>query len=280
MESHAKYTLVGAVVLTLLGLTIFAALWLSRAGDTREYTSYAVYFRHHSLAGLQEDSAVTMRGIKVGTVKSLEIATPDVEQVKVVLKIESETPVKTDTEAVVQRNLLTGLAYIDLVRTTANAPLLSVKDGEELPVIPEGRSQLDAIASDLPRMIEHFNALVADARGFLTPENQKAAAAILTNLHEISNQFSSNGGDLSGFLSNLTKLSGDLDTLVKKIDLRTEELTRALKGTSSTISLETQNISRDLGRAAQGIAQTVERYQDPASLLGGPPPGALGPGER
>lgn len=280
MESHAKYTLVGAVVLTLLGLTIFAALWLSRAGDTREYTFYAVYFRHHSLAGLQEDSAVTMRGIKVGTVKSLEIATPDVEQVKVVLKIESETPVKTDTEAVVQRNLLTGLAYIDLVRTTANAPLLSVKDGEELPVIPEGRSQLDAIASDLPRMIEHFNALVADARGFLTPENQKAAAAILTNLHEISNQFSSNGGDLSGFLSNLTKLSGDLDTLVKKIDLRTEELTRALKGTSSTISLETQNISRDLGRAAQGIAQTVERYQDPASLLGGPPPGALGPGER
>jgi phospholipid/cholesterol/gamma-HCH transport system substrate-binding protein len=280
MESHAKYTLVGAVVLTLLGLTIFAALWLSRAGDTREYTFYAVYFRHHSLAGLQEDSAVTMRGIKVGTVKSLEIATPDVEQVKVVLKIESETPVKTDTEAVVQRNLLTGLAYIDLVRTTANAPLLSVKDGEELPVIPEGRSQLDAIASDLPRMIEHFNALVADARGFLTPENQKAAAAILTNLHEISNQFSSNGGDLSGFLSNLTKLSGDLDTLVKKIDLRTEELTRALKGTSSTISLETQNISRNLGRAAQGIAQTVERYQDPASLLGGPPPGALGPGER
>jgi phospholipid/cholesterol/gamma-HCH transport system substrate-binding protein len=280
MESHAKYTLVGAVVLTLLGLTIFGALWLSRAGDSREYTFYAVYFRHHSLAGLQEDSAVTMRGIKVGTVKSLEIATPDVEQVKVVLKIESGTPVKTDTEAVVQRNLLTGLAYIDLVRTSANAPLLSIKDGENHPVIPEGRSQLDAITSDLPRMIEHFNALVADARGFLTPENQKAAAAILTNLNDISAQFARNGGDLSGFLTNLSKLSGDLDTLVKKIDLRTDELTRALKGTSSTISLETQNISRDLGRAAQGIAQTIERYQDPASLLGGPPPGALGPGER
>jgi len=280
MEAHAKYTFVGAIVLILLGFTIFGALWLSRAGDTHEYNYYAIYFRHHSLAGLQEDSSVTMRGIKVGTVKSLEIATPDVEQVKVVLKIESETPVKTDTEAVVQRNLLTGLAYIDLVRTSASAPLLSVKDGEDLPVIPEGRSQLDAITSDLPRMIEHFNALVADARGFLTPENQRAAAEILTNLNEISSKFSKNGGDLTNFLSNLSKLSVDLDALVKKIDLRTEELTRALKGTSSTISLETQNMSRDLGRAAQGIAQTIERYQDPASLLGGPPPGALGPGER
>jgi phospholipid/cholesterol/gamma-HCH transport system substrate-binding protein len=280
MESHAKYTLVGTVVLTLLGLTIFGALWLSRAGDTHQYNFYSVYFRHHSLAGLQEDSSVTMRGIKVGTVKSLEIATPDVERVKVILKIESETPIKTDTEAVVLRNLLTGLAYIDLVRTTSGAAPLEVREGESLPIIPEGRSQLDAITSDLPRMIEHFNALVAEARGFLTPENQQAAAEILTNVRSLSAKFSENGGDLSAFISNLSKLSGDLDALVKKIDARSADLTQALKGTSSTISLETQNISRDLGRAAQGIAQTIERYQDPASLLGGPAPGALGPGER
>lgn len=280
MESHAKYTFVGTVVLILLVLTIFGALWLSRAGDTHQYNFYTVYFRHHSLAGLQQDSAVTMRGIKVGSVKSLEIATPDVERVRVMLKIEAETPVKTDTEAVVLRNLLTGLAYIDLVRTSSTAPPLTRRDSEEFPVIPEGRSQLDQITADLPQMMEHFNALVADARGFLTPENQQAASEILTNLKSVSDKLAKSDGDLTGFISNLAKLSGDLDGLVRKIGAGTDELTRSLKSTSSTISLEAQNMSRDLSRAAQGLAQTLERYQDPASLLGGPAPGALGPGER
>jgi phospholipid/cholesterol/gamma-HCH transport system substrate-binding protein len=279
MESHAKYTLVGTVVLVLLGLTLFGGLWLSRAGESRDYALYAVYFRHHSLAGLQEDSAVTMRGIKVGTVKSLAIASPDIERVKVILKIDAGTPVKIDTEAVVQRNLLTGLAYIDLVRTTSDAPFLVKRETEEYPRIPEGRSQFDAITSDIPKMVEEFNELVARARGFLTPENQQAAAEILDNVRTVSAKLARSDNDFTVISRNLAKLSLDLDILARNIDTRTEELSSSLTRTSSTFALEAENAGRDLGRAAQGLAATLEKYQDPASLLAGPAPAALGPGE-
>lgn len=279
MESHAKYTLVGTVVLLLLGLTIFAALWLSRAGDRRDYRLYAVYFRHHSLAGLQEDSVVTMRGIKVGTVQSLAIATPDIERVKVVLKIEASTPVKTDTEAVVQRNLLTGLAYIDLIRSSAEAPYLLKRDTEEYPRIPEGRSQFDALTSDIPRMIEEFNELVVRARGFLTPDNQAAATEILENIRTVSGKWAQADADIATISRNLARLTTDLDALARNIDTRSGELADSLTRTSNTFSLEAQNAGRDLSRVAQGLATTLDKYQDPASLLAGPAPAALGPGE-
>jgi len=279
MESHAQYTLVGTVVLVLVALTVFGALWLSRAGDSREYNYYTVYFKNHSLAGLQQDSAVTMRGIKVGTVKSFRIAPADIERVKVLLKVDAETPVKTDTEAIVQRNLLTGLAYIDLVRSTSGAPFLMARDGEDLPVIPEGRSQLDEITSDVPKMIQEMSGLVAQARAFLTPENQQAAADILANIRTVSEKFASSDSDLSGLAGSLTQLSGNLDTLVKHLDTRTGELTASIQQTSSALALQAQTIGRDIGRAAQGLAVTLDKYQDPKALIAGPAQGALGPGE-
>jgi phospholipid/cholesterol/gamma-HCH transport system substrate-binding protein len=220
-----------------------------------------------------------MRGIKVGTVKSLAIASPDIERVKVILKIDAGTPVKIDTEAVVQRNLLTGLAYIDLVRTTSDAPFLVKRETEEYPRIPEGRSQFDAITSDIPKMVEEFNELVARARGFLTPENQQAAAEILDNVRTVSAKLARSDNDFTVISRNLAKLSLDLDILARNIDTRTEELSSSLTRTSSTFALEAENAGRDLGRAAQGLAATLEKYQDPASLLAGPAPAALGPGE-
>jgi len=280
MEPHAKYTLVGTVVILLIGLTVFSLLWLARSGKDGEHRTYVVFFKRQSLAGLQDDSSVTMRGIRVGSVESLEIAAPDIELVRVLLKIEAETPVKTNTRAVVVRNLLTGLAYIDLIGSTSDSPYLVRRKGDDYPVIPEGESQLEAIANDLPRLVAQLNGAVNSLSGFLTDENRAAFSGILRNIETISARFAEDDSALTGLAHDLAALSRSLRTFTDRLDTRTEEIVRSLTTTSTVVADESRNLSRDVSRAARSVVTTLERYKDPVALLAGPPPQALGPGEE
>ena len=94
-----------------------------------------------------------MRGVKVGRVESYELSPQNINQVDVTIRVEEDTPVRENTTAVVSRNLVTGLARIDLITPTNPGPeLLRNPAGEDYPVIAEGTSDLDQIADALSRL--------------------------------------------------------------------------------------------------------------------------------
>lgn len=150
METEAKYTLVGIVVVSVFAALVGAILWMSSDLGKKEMQKYIVYFKESNLSGLEVDSIVTMKGVKVGTISALNISKEDIEKVKVVLEVEEGTPVRENTEAAINRNFLTGLASIDLVHSTQKSPPLSAApEGEEAPVIKESNSELQAMTNSL-----------------------------------------------------------------------------------------------------------------------------------
>ncbi|RZB34559.1 MAG: phospholipid/cholesterol/gamma-HCH transport system substrate-binding protein [Desulfobacteraceae bacterium Eth-SRB1] len=320
MESHAKYTLVGCTLIVLTMLIVASIFWLSEAGMRGKTRFYTVYFEKHSLSGLQVDSEVTMRGIKVGTVSQLHISHENIERVKVIVKLDAETPIKRDTKAVIRRNLLTGLADIDLVRSSQESPpLTEIKEGEEYPVIPEGKTKLEAIRQTLPKLLENISEVVHRAGTVFTPENQMALKKALHNVTVITERLAKSEGKLPEMIDEISDLATEmrvavkrldersaaaglsltktaavitrqaeevprmvegLRTLAKNLDAKTAEVSHSLTNSAARISRVAESLAEELTETARKLSATLEAYEDPKASLWGPNLDSLGPGER
>ena len=115
MEPEARYTTVGATLLALVVAIVLAMAWLARTGARVDFRYYTIYFERQSLEGLQVGGDVNMRGVKVGRVESYSISRQNINRVQVTVRIARGSPVSTNTVAIVDRNILTGLARINLV---------------------------------------------------------------------------------------------------------------------------------------------------------------------
>jgi len=67
---------------------------------------------------------VKMRGIKVGVVDGYRFAEGDDEAVSVTARIDEGVPVHTGAEAYIKRNLVTGIASVEIDNGPSDSPLL------------------------------------------------------------------------------------------------------------------------------------------------------------
>lgn len=304
MESEAKYTLVGSIVVGIVALVCLFAVWLSNNGQG-SYEYYKIYFKNQNLAGLQTDSDVTMKGIKVGSVDSYGISPNNVEQVEVLIRVNMNTPVKVDTRAVINRNILTGLAQIELTKGTQLSELLTkISKDEKYPIILEGRTELAQLADNVPELLGTLTDLSSRVNSVFSDENVKSITGILNNLEQVSVTIKKSDKNIEAIISNLAKLTGNLEQstdkfnkLADKADQRLNvtgtELNQAIKdiaeaartvsksveSTSQVVSIETQQISHSLNSASESIAAVAEKFENPKAIITGPSKDNLGPGE-
>lgn len=229
MEPEARHTLIGAVVVALVLSLGFAILWLSHSGVASDFQNYTIKFERQSLEGLQVGADVNMRGIKIGRVEAFAIDRKDSGVVRVRVRIMRDTPVNVNTRAVVARNLLTGIARINLETWgLPGDPLVNVPAGETWPVIAEGTSDFEQITETANRLVIGAESVLGNLEGVFTPSNREALGQTMLALRDLS----------TGLASRL----GELDTVAGSID-------RSLQGFERS--------SEQLGLAAAAIAREV-----------------------
>ncbi|MCB0357974.1 MAG: MCE family protein [Bdellovibrionales bacterium] len=313
MESEAKYTLVGAVIVVMTVVLVAAVLWLGDEGVGSGAERYAIDFKHHSLAGLQKDSDVTMRGIKVGTVESIGISEDNIENVRVVVKLSPDTPVKQDSRAVIRRNLLTGLAWVDITSTTNESPPLKAgPEGAPYPIIPEGKTDLDTIGDSIPDLVDDVGEIAQRANALLSDENVERFSKAIENIEQLTGTLASKQQEIAALIENVSAmseklaeasdawgrvaasadtkldvLSEDARKMLQTIDNGVERLAAAaasasgaIKSNVTAISLEIEELSRSVSAAAASFGRVASGLEEPREVLFGPSEGDLGPGER
>lgn len=152
MEEKVNFTVVGVFVLVLSTALIGGVLWLSSGRSYGKYYDIYQTYMKESVAGLNLNAPVRYRGVEVGRVKKIALAPGNVEQVQVTLAIESGTPVKVDTVAILSTQGLTGIAFVDLTAGSRDAPKLKTESDAPYPVIRSGPSlmvRLDASLIDI-----------------------------------------------------------------------------------------------------------------------------------
>lgn len=313
METEGRYTLVGALVLVVVALMTLAIAWLTGAADTIAYQTYTIYFRQQSLDGLAVGSSVKMRGIKVGVVDGYRFSNRQEEAVAVAARIDEGVPVHAGAVAFIKRNLVTGIAAVEIANGPTERPLLNQPPpGERYPVIAEGSSDIDKVATALSRLAVSGAQVLEKMNVLLSDENQHAISETLANLNELSGHLAANKQDLTAAVRSIRDASeefrlagasvgqaaahaeGSIARVGQNADVALKEAAVAigkLQRDASLISLQVQQLSesgtlemtrvgRDVRTSADVLTTAGQRLSNPRTILFGPDKKQLGPGEK
>lgn len=313
MESDARYAWVGAGLLGLVVILAAGLYWLTGGADDTIMKRYLVYFERQSLEGLQINSSVRMQGVNVGKVADYAIMPGEAQRVRVILQVDARTPVLEGVTAVVTRNLVTGLAAVDLAnRAQGGGPLEAVPPGESYPLIKEGVPQLAKVASTLQDLGESSQTTLNRVNDLLSDQNQRAITGTLANLEAISGMLRQTLPQLNATLASAKQAADRLDdlahntgqavrdsqvrlgkvaqeaettlvssrTTLKNVDTDVQKMTTHLKRSGDLAMQEIQATAQSLRLAGDALQNAGRSLADPGRVLYGPSKSELGPGER
>jgi len=313
MEAEARYTLVGTVVVVLALVLAGVLVWLRTSGEGSGAHRYKIYFEHQSLQGLQPRGDVTMRGVKVGAITSFGFSQQRARAVEVFIAVDPHTPVREATGAVVERNILTGLATLQLVNPGEDSPLLSeAPAGERYPVIREGKSNMEHVSQSLDQLVQHADETMQSLSAMLSPDNRAALADVLRNVRRVTEHADATLAKADAALVSFARTSDDVRNLTHSVNNDARKLAERydalgaeamatlgdVRGTvrrvgddagrvaqradeALTVSAdEVRDTARSLRSAADSIATAASGLRNPRQVIFGPAMEALGPGER
>lgn len=212
----------------LSGLDVFA----------RNVDYVAVY---DQVNGVQEASAVMIKGVKVGTVSAIELDPSTDGQVALHLLIKSAYRIPTDSEARIFSDGLMGGKAIEIVLGNATTML----EGGDTIRSSRTRDLMDMAGSELDFVKEKFAAIADDL------------SRTLGNLNQI---LEANSSHLNQTMKHLDQLSGDVADLVSKEKTDLEEAVAGLSAFASMLGENAPKVDSMLSGVNELIA-TLDREQ-------------------
>ena len=300
MEPEARFTLVGAVVVILIAVLAGVLVWLRSTAAAAGAQQYRIYFERQSLDGVEPRGDVRMRGIRVGSILSVRLSPQRSGVGEVLIAVAPDTPVRADTQAVVDRNLMTGLATLDLVGGTGAGPPPAAPPGERYPVIAEGESPNERLWHSLSDLARQADDTLRSANGVLSPRNRAALEQTLANLQAASQKTQGTLeradaalGSIRGAADSATALIERYRTLGAEAEATVREARDAVRKAGDDVGRaaaradevmatgggDLRDTARSVRAAADSIATAADRLRDPGQAILGPPRAALGPGE-
>jgi len=268
MEAEARYTFVGASVLVLIAALVAGLVWLKNVGGQGKFERYAIHFEKQALDGLEIGADVTLRGIKVGRVEDYALSPTAYNRVRVAVRVDRRAPVRTNTVAVVTRNFVTGIAAIALVNPDPpGAPLEAVPAGESVPVIAEGRSDLDELTGRVSKVGDMAAVALTNINQLLDADNREAVKATVKNLRELSAGLNTRLGALDKTLARVGAAANDMGkgaVELGRAGTRVAAVAERSGERLDTTLAETERTLADARRALQQLAQSTGAIQQQA----------------
>jgi phospholipid/cholesterol/gamma-HCH transport system substrate-binding protein len=278
MEIRASYLLVGAVVLALVAGIAAFSVWLVKADIDRQVEPYQIAFAG-SVTGLQQGSQVRYRGVPVGRVTDMRIDPEQVELVLVTIEIEAGTPIRQDTVASLEKQGITGIAFVQLRGGTRASPPLAAAGGEGLPQIESQRSALERLFESTPELLVRSLALVEQASLLLNEQNLQALTKTLQNIETVTSSLARHSDQVGRALTqagdaaeSFAGVSGEVGALASDLRQLTAKADERLDGVGTEVSAtldETRQAATTLGRAAGGLEQLVGDIRQPLGDFAG-----------
>ena len=243
METKANYVLIGAFTIIIAVALLLFGLWAAKYSSERSWQEYQVVFRE-AVTGLSVGSPVQYNGIAVGSITKLSLAPNDPRQVIARIRVESFTPIKTDTRAKLAITSLTGPTIIQLSGGTPQAPALTSVDTREAPVIQTAPSALQNITDTANRIVERLDQALSD-------KNVASLTTTLQNLETLSGSLASREEGLQSLIASARDAANNLDA--------------TLTTTNGTIQRLDQNLVRELPGILNQLESTLAKLDSAAS---------------
>jgi len=256
METRAHYVLIGAFVLSAVALAFLFILWLGQT--QREFDEYDVIFTER-VSGLSVGAAVRFNGIQKGEVRELNIDPDNPSIVIARVRVDKDTPVKTDTKAELELVGFTGLAIIQFVGGSPNEPLLKE--------VARGVPQIKADTSGFAAFLEGSGDIVAAANRLLSEENTEAVNRIVENIATVTDAIAGQSDNLAATIENTAAISKDIAAATAKIESITLKLDKLLSSDAPRTLAETEETVKAARALVEELRATVAENREPISMF-------------
>jgi len=292
MEPRANYALIGAFVLAAAIGVFGFILWLGQSDFRASLDEYDIVFEGPVI--LDEGAQVRYIGIVVGDVRWVRIDRADPSKVRARIRIDAETPVKTDSTAGIDFAGITGVTFVQINAGSAEAPELKRAPGEPVPVIAADRSALEELFTSGQEVLGQSNLAAQQINKLLTDENIEHVARTLENLDAITTRLAEDDGALEdleaaletiraageafdaasdalgdvgrGVTRELDRLSPQVDAIVeagrealRALERAADEGLRALRSTADTMEGPASETLTETSLAARDLRRLISR---------------------
>ena len=267
METRASYVLIGAfTLLVFLGAFVFV-LWIGKVSLDREWTYYDIVF-NEAVTGLSVGGAVQYNGIQVGEVRKLSLAPEDPRQVIAEVRLNGQTPVKTDTRAKLALIGITGVTVIQLSGGSPTASRLMPKSGESVARIVAEESALQSLLASGQDVASGANDVLLRVGKLLSDENIRHVTSTLDHIDAVTETLADQRDDLRVSIVQLRSASNELQSTLGHIDKLAQSADRLL----NREGLQTVNAARAWLGSAQQVVDTanaiLEKNRQPMARFG------------
>ncbi|MEM6747443.1 MAG: MlaD family protein [Pseudomonadota bacterium] len=252
METRAHYVLIGSSVIATLVLTLLFVMWLGNA--EREYDEYTIVFEER-ISGLQVGANVLFNGIRVGEVDSLALSETDPNIALATVRVDENTPIKTDTKAELELVGITGLAVIQFVGGSPNEPLLKAVSQERVPVI-------NGSAGGLAAVIESSGPLAENISMLASTENINRISRIIEDIETLTDAFADSDEDIRTTIENVAVMSIVLRRNIEALDESVVKINRILAATEGLIAEDARTTLQGLAETNQELATLLAQLND------------------
>jgi len=256
METRAHYVLIGAFVLSAVALAFLFVLWLGQT--QRETDEYDVIFTER-VSGLSEGAAVRFNGIQKGEVAELSIDPDDPSIVIARVRVDNDTPVKTDTRAELELVGFTGLAIIQFVGGSKDAPLLKE--------VTRGVPRIKADTSGFAAFLEGSGDIVEAVNRLLSPDNTQSVSRILANIDRLSGTLAGQDENLVQTIENARAITSELAATSQRLNKLAESLESLSSGDAKETLAEARATIESANALIENLNAIVEENREPIAIF-------------
>ncbi len=207
MTPKAKHILIGLFVVSLSTTFVFFVVWLGGRQLNQDTDVYLVYLTE-SVSGLPENATVKYKGVTIGLVENIRIDPLNSDQVELRLQIDTGSPIKEDSSAILTSRGITGIQYIEITGGKQNTPLLTARDGQKYPVINTQKSTLSTAQESLGPILQNINLTILDIRNLL--QGSEHIGYILGDIRKITTVMAQQPETIPNLFKEVKTLSREL----------------------------------------------------------------------
>jgi paraquat-inducible protein B len=273
VSERANPTLIGAFLLGAIALVVTGLMVFGGGRFFTETVTYVAYFPE-TISGLNDGAPVNFRGVKVGTVRRIEVQLDAQDlsvKIPVYLQLERRRireiggtiPEIDFIPELIERGLRAQLQLQSIVTGQLSVQLDILPDRPARYVDPVGEfPEMPTIPSSMQEFTETMESLsiqdlVNDARqvlaGLKKLVNSPELAELITGVNEFVNS-----GELLGIVDHTNEAIDDVQALVSNIDGRVGSLSTSAEFTLAEVDETLDGIQETLDAARRSLAIAAE----------------------
>ena len=259
METKANHLIIGGFVLAMLSAAFVFVYWIEAYMNGGASRRYDVVFEG-SVQGLGEAAAVLFNGLRVGSVKRLNIVPEDTRKVRVIIAVAWDTPIRENSVARISLQGLAGMVALEISPGTPDAPMLQPAAGASRAVI-RADSLAAGGAGGAPEAVGNANALFARLNE-LVAANSELVHRTVMNVESFTAMLDANKEEVAGVIKEAHALSARFNGMADKLDTAVGQFTSSISGQDGSAVAEAQQAAQSFRKLAEKLEKSVGDQAD------------------